>query len=881
MADHGSLVHDLDIARHGDVAGLTVVGPVAESWNAWGLRPACGWRAVTFRTMSVTSSRTPASDENSCRTFPDLIEVTAALERRQENAAKRALPAGQADAPAVSATNVAFRLPSPPLLFRALGFFSSLPVLCVDGHVVSPLSYGRNGDGSSQMSRGMADLSSAGRSKHRTRRRLEGHAVVRDRGPRVRRSRPEPALPLRLPGCARRARRPSLPASSAATPWAYGVDLREPLEAHAATTTKWRCLRVGDGDHRVVELAFTWATPAVMFCARDGECAAVHVPLGKILTRYPDAERRAVSHKPASGRSNSSPGRITSSCPRSASSCPLRVRIGVRALADRLPPCDRRRWFHGSAGLLVRQVWTRRSAAMFSLAVISFIGRTDAVDIGQRDDHALVGRDVDTAIRAMKFVLPSSRNWHGRTCSISTRWFPPQELRRPQIARRQTGGVGGRPVRARATASSDRFPKLERLDALQRPAETIGRPAMHPKTKRVHQCEPIPSLAQQGEGHGGEAEGERSMAGCKALQDDLKPDPPRVRGVAGERPDGEGLPQADHLRNALHHRCAMPPCREDLGSRTAHHAAAPPPRSVPCPAPPRASYAPSRAVRSASKPAPGPPRRCRGRDPRPGRRCPPTRATGAASPARPTRRSLKALSIRLIAAGSSTHGGSATAPPIFHFNRRKAQAGISPARRAHSILDQLGGRDRGSGRRSRPAAAQAPPRAGADRRSAPPARSWCAGARVASADHMPAVGDDPQLGHQLLDLAEHGVQPHRQPVKGITVAIAFANQRDATRRVALAAASATETMLLSRPHDIMAGTNPCTDPSISDSTTAKPTHARSRSAAPRSDRGRPTNKPVIANRMERVSPPRARPRRPLPQHGDTEWRVGQRHRQMS
>ena len=58
---------------------FTSPGPVADSWRRFGPSP-CILSAIcfTFSTMSVTSSRTPASELNSCSTFSILIEVTAA-----------------------------------------------------------------------------------------------------------------------------------------------------------------------------------------------------------------------------------------------------------------------------------------------------------------------------------------------------------------------------------------------------------------------------------------------------------------------------------------------------------------------------------------------------------------------------------------------------------------------------------------------------------------------------------------------------------------------------------------------------------------------------------------------------------------------------------
>ena len=58
---------------------FTSAGPVADSCSRLGPSPCiCSAICFTFRTMSVTSSRTPASEENSCSTFSILIEVTAA-----------------------------------------------------------------------------------------------------------------------------------------------------------------------------------------------------------------------------------------------------------------------------------------------------------------------------------------------------------------------------------------------------------------------------------------------------------------------------------------------------------------------------------------------------------------------------------------------------------------------------------------------------------------------------------------------------------------------------------------------------------------------------------------------------------------------------------
>ena len=63
----------------GDLAGGDFAGPCARSDRRLG-PSACMRSAIcfTFSTMSVTSSRTPAIEENSCSTPSIWIEVTAA-----------------------------------------------------------------------------------------------------------------------------------------------------------------------------------------------------------------------------------------------------------------------------------------------------------------------------------------------------------------------------------------------------------------------------------------------------------------------------------------------------------------------------------------------------------------------------------------------------------------------------------------------------------------------------------------------------------------------------------------------------------------------------------------------------------------------------------
>ncbi len=106
---------------------LTSAGPVALSWRRLAPSP-CMRSAICFtlRTRSVTSSRTPASELNSCSTFSILIEVTAAPCSDESSTRRSALPSVRPKPRSSgSATKVAFRLPSPPFFSRPFGFFSS------------------------------------------------------------------------------------------------------------------------------------------------------------------------------------------------------------------------------------------------------------------------------------------------------------------------------------------------------------------------------------------------------------------------------------------------------------------------------------------------------------------------------------------------------------------------------------------------------------------------------------------------------------------------------------------------------------------------------------------------------------------------------------
>src|SRR5690606_8206842 len=108
---------------------VTSPGPVAESCSLFGPSPSIfSDNCLILRTMSVTSSRTPARLENSCSTPSILIEVTAApcnedsSTRRSE--LPRVMPKPRSSG---SATNTALRRVSPVPVLRssAFGFLSS------------------------------------------------------------------------------------------------------------------------------------------------------------------------------------------------------------------------------------------------------------------------------------------------------------------------------------------------------------------------------------------------------------------------------------------------------------------------------------------------------------------------------------------------------------------------------------------------------------------------------------------------------------------------------------------------------------------------------------------------------------------------------------
>src|SRR6185369_3404460 len=111
------------------IPAVTSAGPVADRCRRLGPSPSMRSAiCLTLRTMSVTSSRTPVSELNSCSTPSILIEVIAAPwsddKRTRRSELPKVMPKPRSSG---SATNAARRRTSPPDCFfsRLLGFFSS------------------------------------------------------------------------------------------------------------------------------------------------------------------------------------------------------------------------------------------------------------------------------------------------------------------------------------------------------------------------------------------------------------------------------------------------------------------------------------------------------------------------------------------------------------------------------------------------------------------------------------------------------------------------------------------------------------------------------------------------------------------------------------
>jgi hypothetical protein len=114
---------------------VTSPGPVAASASRRGASPSIRSAiCFTFKTRSVISSRTPASELNSCSTPSIRIEVTAAPWSEERRTRRSELPSvSPKPRSSGSATKVARRRESPPVerFSSALGFFISCQFLAL------------------------------------------------------------------------------------------------------------------------------------------------------------------------------------------------------------------------------------------------------------------------------------------------------------------------------------------------------------------------------------------------------------------------------------------------------------------------------------------------------------------------------------------------------------------------------------------------------------------------------------------------------------------------------------------------------------------------------------------------------------------------------
>src|SRR5688500_8982716 len=224
----------------------------------------------TLRTMSVTSSRTPTSDENSCSTPSILIEVTAAPCSEERSTRRSELPSVMPKPRSSgSATNTARRRASPVACLRssAFGFLSSCQFFAFTAIFIPWQSEGNFPQCFKSMSHPGGRLAPGRGSDPAALGRAD--AVVRDRGDVADRGdleadrlqRPKRALAARagaldldlegadaiLGGLLAGVRGGDL--------GGIGSRLAAALEAHHAGRRPGNriALRVGDGDHRIVE----------------------------------------------------------------------------------------------------------------------------------------------------------------------------------------------------------------------------------------------------------------------------------------------------------------------------------------------------------------------------------------------------------------------------------------------------------------------------------------------------------------------------------------------------------------------------------------------------------------------------------------------------
>ena len=129
---------------------LTSAGPVAFSWMRLGPSPTILMASCfTFSTMSVMSSRTPASEENSCSTLSMRMDVTAAPCSEESITRRSALPSvSPKPRSSGSATNVAC-VPRccPGFTSSCVGFFRSCQFFEFMAKVMSPQGWARQAGG--------------------------------------------------------------------------------------------------------------------------------------------------------------------------------------------------------------------------------------------------------------------------------------------------------------------------------------------------------------------------------------------------------------------------------------------------------------------------------------------------------------------------------------------------------------------------------------------------------------------------------------------------------------------------------------------------------------------------------------------------------------
>src|SRR6266567_4517876 len=261
---------------------VTSAGPVALRCSLLGPSPSIlSAICFTLRTMSVTSSRTPVRLENSCSTPSILIEVTAAPWSEERSTRRSELPSVMPKPRSKgSATNTPRRRLSPPGFFSsALGFFSSCQFFALTAMLFPalwrgvPRRYKLDGDmvfrvpGECPRAAGDTEYHVPFRSHPPPLRRP--HSVVRDRGDVAdagdgeahRLQRPERAFAARSGALDLDLERAHAVLDGLLAR-VLGGDLRRirgrlaaALEAHhpGRAPGDGVALRVGDGDHGVVE----------------------------------------------------------------------------------------------------------------------------------------------------------------------------------------------------------------------------------------------------------------------------------------------------------------------------------------------------------------------------------------------------------------------------------------------------------------------------------------------------------------------------------------------------------------------------------------------------------------------------------------------------